>query len=111
MLSDDELPKFMEDSLNDVYNRMSRITTNKEFQRLLSIAPAFIYTKINDYLRAIKADYIIVLVPPDKYYEFEILLHDPDRNRVIINSMEFKRITEDKFNELVMDYYPMLATI
>lgn len=111
MLSDDELPKFMKNSLDDVYNRMSQVTTDKEFQQILRIAPAFMFVKMNDYLRAIEADVIVVLVPPDKYYEFEILLHDPNKNRVVINSMEFKRITEDKFNELIMDHYPMLATV
>lgn len=111
MLSTDELPRFMKNSLNDVYARMARVNTSKEFERILHIAPSFIFVKINDYLKAIKADSIVVLVPPNKYYEFEILYHDPERNRIVINSMEFKLITEDKFKEYIMDYYPMLATI
>lgn len=111
MLSDDELPKFMKDSLDDIYRRMTKVTTDQEFQRILHVAPAFMFRKANDYIRAINSDAIVVLVPPDKYYEFEILLHDPMRNRVVIDSVEFKRITEEKFNELIMDNYPMLATV
>lgn len=111
MLSDDELPKFMKDSLDDVYDRMAQVSTNAEFQRILRIAPAFTFVKTNDYLRAISTDAIVVLVPPDRYYEFEILFHDPNKNRVVVNSIEFKRVTEDKFNELIMDHYPMLAMV
>jgi hypothetical protein len=109
MLSDDTLPKFMQQSLDDVYTRMAVVSSDREFQHLLHIAPSFLFVKTNDYLQAIKSDAIVVLVPPDKHYEFEVLIHDTKRNRVVIDSMEFKRITEDKFKELMMDNYPMLA--
>ncbi len=111
MLSDDELPKFMQQSLDDVYERMSQINSQKEFKKLIDIAPAFLFTRTNDFLQAIKSDSIVILVPPDRFYEFDILCYDNKKNRVVVNSMEFKQITKEKFKEIVMDHYPMLATI
>lgn len=111
MLSDDTLPQFMKRSLDDAYKRMEHVKNQHQFNQLIRDAPAFKFTKVNDYTQAVKADNIVILVAPDKYYEFEVLCHDPERNRIVINAMEFKRITEEKYAELIMDHYPMLATI
>lgn len=110
MISDLDLPTFMKKSLTDAYQQMSRVKTRQQFEQLMQIAPSFIFSKTNDFMQAIRADYIVVLVPPDKHYEFEVLCHDPYRNRVIVNSMEFKRIAQDKYNEIIMDNYPIDAT-
>lgn len=111
MLSSAELPTFMQGSLIDAYKRMKTVTTSREFKQLINIAPAFIFVKMNDYIRATQADSIVILVPPDRHYEFEILCHDPDRNRIVVNSVEFKLITEESFKDLIMDHYPMVASL
>lgn len=111
MLSSEALPEFIRQSLKDAYKRMTTIKTQKEFQRLIKDAPAFKFVRINDYTQAIQADNIVVLVAPDKYYEFEILCHNPDECRIVVNDIKFKRITHHKFKELVMDHYPMHAVI
>ncbi len=110
MVSDTDLPEFMKTSLLDAYQQMSRIKTRHQFEQLMQRAPSFIFSKTNDFMQAIKADYIIILVPPDKYYEFEVLCHDPFRSRVIVNSMEFKQVTQDKYNQIIMDHYPIDIT-
>jgi hypothetical protein len=110
MVSNADLPEFMKKSLLDAYHQMSRVKTRHQFELLMQSAPSFIFTKTNDFMQAIQADYIIVLVPPDKYYEFEVLCHDPYRSRVIVNSMEFKRITQDKYKQIIMDNYPIDVT-
>lgn len=107
MLSDDGIPQFMEENIKIAHERMQKVKTDREFNQLLKEAPAFHFHKINNYLQAIEADYIVVLVPPNKYYRFEILFHDPERARIVVDSMEFMRISEEKFNEIVMDYYPI----
>jgi len=111
MLSGEELPRFLQNSLSDAYTRMEKVQTDQDFKRLINTAPAFVFARTNDFIKATKSDSIVVLVPPNKHYEFEILSHDADRNRIIINSIDFKLITEEKFKELLMDYYPMIATL
>jgi len=110
MVSDADLPEFMKKSLLDAYQQMFRVKTRHQFEQLMRNAPSFIFSKTNDFMQAIKADYIVILVPPDKYYEFEVLCHDPYSSRVIVNSMEFKRIAQDKYNQIVMDHYPIDTT-
>jgi hypothetical protein len=110
MECDNELPKFMKMSLDDAYKQMTSIKTQQEFQHFMKSAPSFVFTKTNDFMQAIKADYIVCLVSPDKYYKFEVLCHDPYRSRIIVDSMEFKRITTDKYKQIVMDYFPINVT-
>lgn len=107
MISDNDLPEFMKNSLDSAYKDMAMVKTPADFKRLLRTAPSFVFSKTNDFMQAIRADYIVVLVPPDNYYEFEVLCHDPFSMRIIVNSLEFKRITEEKYNEIIMDNYPI----
>ena len=110
MISDKELPEFMKKSLESAYKEMANIKTTEEFKRLLKTAPSFVFAKTNDFMQAIQADYIVVLVAPDKCYQFEVLCHDPFSMRVLVDSIEFKRITEERYNEIVMDNYPIDVT-
>jgi len=111
MLSGIELPRFMQDSLSEIYQRMKTVVTSQEFKHLIDIAPAFVFVKTNDYIRAARADSIIILVSPDQHYKFEILCHDPDKNRIVVNSIKFKRITIESFKDLIMEHYPMIASL
>lgn len=111
MISDDSLITYMKDSLTKIYIRMEKSKTDEELNRTIKSAPAFIFKKTFDFLEASKSDFIVVLVPPDKFYKFEILNFDYEKNKIFVDSINFKRITENKFSEIIMDYYPMLASL
>jgi len=107
MISDKDLPAFMKNSLLSAYADMKKVKTTADYKRLLKTAPSFVFTKTNDFIQAIKADYIVILVAPDKYYQFEILCHDPFSMRVLVDNMHFLRITDEKFEQIIMDNYPI----
>lgn len=110
MISTEDIPKFMEKNIKITHKKMQTIKTSREYNQLLRDAPAFIFHKTNNFLQAMEAEYIVVLVPPNKFYRFEVLSHDLERKRIIVNNMSFLYISEENFNQIVMDYYPIGVT-
>lgn len=107
IIASESLVDFMEDSLNSAKERMKYIKDVTQYRHLLKVAPAFIFDKPNDFIQAVKADIIVVLIKPNTMYKFEILGHDPHRKRIIINDLEIVEVEPSIIEEIIIDQYPL----
>lgn len=98
---------FMEESLTSAKERMEYVQDQRQFEQLLKVAPSFIFDRSNDFIQAVKANDIVVLIKPNLMYRFEVLGHDPQRRRIIVNDLEITEVEPHIIEEIIIDQYPL----
>lgn len=107
IVGDHSLANEMADSLENAKKRMEYAQIQQHVDQVIRVAPSFIFDRVSDFLQAIKADYIVVLIQPNRMFKFEILAHDPTNRRIIINDLEIIEVEPEEIEEIILDEYPL----
>lgn len=107
MVSNIEIAETLKMALLQTYDKMEKITSDRELRIVLNRAPAFIFKKTSDFIEAIKCTHVALLIKPDLIYSFEILTADTKNKKLIINSVEVEKINENEMNDILLTEFPL----